>query len=123
MRAPRQTGSMLPPERVESGAYRKVLHPVFPALTRGDITPAGAHGGRLLQGCSAGMELGGVSVYLSEIATPGHKGFYVSWQSASQQAAVMFAALLGVILNVTLAPQAMASWGWRVPLLVGCAII
>src|SRR5260370_9158434 len=41
--------------------------------------------GRLLQGFSAGMELGGVSVYLSEIASPGHKGFYVSWQSASQQ--------------------------------------
>src|SRR5262244_3042338 len=48
--------------------------------------------GRLLQGFSAGMELGGVSVYLSEIATPGHKGFYVSWQSASQQVAVMSAA-------------------------------
>jgi hypothetical protein len=26
-------------------------------------------------GFSAGVELGGVSVYLSEIATPGHKGF------------------------------------------------
>src|SRR5262249_6205682 len=45
---------------------------------------------RLLQGFSAGVELGGVSVYLSEIATPGRKGFYVSWQSASQQIAVMF---------------------------------
>ena len=32
--------------------------------------------GRLLQGFSAGAELGGVSVYLSEMATPGHKGFY-----------------------------------------------
>jgi len=32
--------------------------------------------GRLPSGFfSAGMELGGVSVYLSEIATPGHKGF------------------------------------------------
>src|SRR6202044_401382 len=41
--------------------------------------------GRLLQGFSAGAELGGVSVYLSEIATPQHKGFYVSWQSGSQQ--------------------------------------
>jgi MFS transporter, MHS family, citrate/tricarballylate:H+ symporter len=79
--------------------------------------------GRLLQGFSAGMELGGVSVYLSEIATPGRKGFYVSWQSASQQAAVVFAALLGVLLNATLSPSAMNRWGWRVPLLVGCAII
>jgi len=42
------------------------------------------------------MELGGVSVYLSEIATPSHKGFYVSWQSGSQQVAVSFAALVGV---------------------------
>jgi MFS family permease len=79
--------------------------------------------GRLLQGFSAGMELGGVSVYLSEIATPGHKGFYVSWQSASQQVAVMFAALLGVVLSSIMPPQKMMAWGWRVPLLIGCVII
>src|SRR5262245_39290282 len=79
--------------------------------------------GRLLQGFSVGMSLGGVSVYLSEIAPPGRKGFYVSWQSASQQAAVIFAALLGVALNASLPPAAMSRWGWRVPLLVGCAII
>src|SRR5437764_210156 len=79
--------------------------------------------GRLLQGFSAGMELGGVSVYLSEIATPGHKGFYVSWQSGSQQVAVMFAALVGVVLSSILPPQSMAAWGWRVPLLLGCGII
>src|SRR5256886_16025578 len=85
----------------------------------GLLAPLLVLGGRLLQGFSAGMELGGVSVYLSEIATPGHKGFYVSWQSASQQMAVMFAALIGVILNATLTPQSMSSWGWRVPLLVG----
>jgi MFS family permease len=79
--------------------------------------------GRLLQGLSAGMELGGVSVYLSEIATPGHKGFYVSWQSGSQQVAVMFAALIGVVLNSVLPPQQMAQWGWRIPLLLGCVIV
>ena len=79
--------------------------------------------GRLLQGFSAGMELGGVSVYLSEIATAGHKGFYVSWQSASQQVAVMFAALLGVVLNSVLPPQQMMQWGWRIPLLLGCVIV
>src|SRR5881227_1896926 len=79
--------------------------------------------GRLLQGFSAGAELGGVSVYLSEIATPGHKGFYVSWQSASQQVAVIFAALLGVVLSSVLPPQKMMLWGWRIPLLLGCAIV
>jgi metabolite-proton symporter len=79
--------------------------------------------GRLLQGFSAGMELGGVSVYLAEIAPPGRKGFYVSWQSGSQQVAVMCAALVGVILNSTLPPETMTRWGWRIPLLLGCAII
>ena len=78
---------------------------------------------RLLQGFSAGVELGGVSVYLAEIATPGHKGFYVSWQSASQQVAVMVTALLGVVLSSLLAPTTMDSWGWRIPFLVGCLII
>jgi MFS transporter, MHS family, citrate/tricarballylate:H+ symporter len=78
---------------------------------------------RLVQGFSAGVELGGVSVYLSEIATPGHKGFYVSWQSASQQVAVMFAALIGVVLHSVLPPDTVEHWGWRVPFWIGCLII
>src|SRR5580704_11010306 len=91
--------------------------------TIGLIAPLLVLIGRLFQGFSAGMELGGVSVYLSEIATSGHKGFYVSWQSASQQVAVMFVALLGVVLNWFLPVQKMALWGWRIPFLVGCLII
>jgi MFS family permease len=79
--------------------------------------------GRLLQGFSAGVDLGGVSVYLSEIATPGNTGFYVSWQSASQQCAVVFAALIGVVLSSALTKAQMDSFGWRIPLLVGCLII
>ena len=79
--------------------------------------------GRLLQGFSAGVELGGVSVYLAEIATPGKKGFFVSWQSASQQVAVMFAALLGVLMSYLLPPSEMSAWGWRVPFLIGCLIV
>jgi len=79
--------------------------------------------GRLCQGFSAGVELGGVSVYLSEIATPGHKGFYVSWQSGSQQVAVVFAGVLGYALSNLMAPDDLQAWGWRIPLIVGCMII
>jgi MFS family permease len=89
----------------------------------GVLAPLLVVAGRLLQGFSAGMELGGVSVYLSEIATPGNKGFYVSWQSASQQVAVMFAAAVGLLLNYKLSAANMTSWGWRIPLLIGCLII
>jgi metabolite-proton symporter len=91
--------------------------------TLGVLAPVLVLLGRLLQGFSAGMELGGVSVYLAEIAPPGRKGFYVSWQSASQQVAVMVAALVGVVLTSRLSPDAMNEWGWRVPLLLGCLIV
>ena len=61
--------------------------------TIGLIAPVLVLIGRLLQGFSAGVELGGVSVYLSEMAPRGQKGFYVSWQSGSQQVAIVVAAL------------------------------
>ena len=91
--------------------------------TIGLFAPLLVVAGRLLQGLSAGVEVGGVSVYLAEIATPGRKGFFVSWQSASQQVAVIFAALIGLVLSSTLRPEQMAGWGWRVPLLIGSMLI
>jgi MHS family citrate/tricarballylate:H+ symporter-like MFS transporter len=79
--------------------------------------------GRLLQGFSAGVELGGVSVYLSEMATPGNKGFYVAWQSASQQVAIVVAAALGYWLNTAFSAAEVADFYWRVPFFVGCLIV
>jgi len=79
--------------------------------------------GRLLQGFSAGVELGGVSVYLSEMATPGNKGFYVAWQSASQQVAIMVAAVLGYLLSTQLTAPQIGAWGWRIPFVIGCLIV
>jgi MFS family permease len=78
---------------------------------------------RLIQGLSAGAELGGVSVYLSEIAPPNRRGFYVAWQSGSQQVAVAFAASLGIALSVFLKPPEIQAWGWRIPFIIGCALI
>ena len=79
--------------------------------------------GRLLQGFSAGVELGGVSVYLSEIATPGNRGFYTSFQSSSQQVAIFVAAVLGFVLSEMMPAETVADWGWRIPFFVGCLII
>lgn len=89
----------------------------------GLIAPLIVVAGRLLQGFSAGVELGGVSVYLSEIATPGNRGFYTSWQSASQQVAVIFTAMIGLVLAAQVSQPQMSSWGWRIPFLIGCLII
>ncbi|WP_374250137.1 MFS transporter [Xanthobacter sp.] len=79
--------------------------------------------GRLLQGFSAGVELGGVSIYLFEIATPGNKGFYTSFQSASQQVAIFFAAIIGFSLSQLMPAETITAWGWRIPFFIGCAII
>src|SRR5213594_4230184 len=117
----RRAGLLLTLSLMSVGIFSIACMPGY--ATIGLLAPLLVLVGRLLQGFSAGMELGGVSVYLSEIATPGHKGFYVSWQSASQQVAVMFAALLGVVLSSVLPPQKMMLWGWRIPLLLGCAIL
>jgi metabolite-proton symporter len=91
--------------------------------TIGIVAPIVVLLGRLLQGFSAGVEVGGASVYLSEMATPGHRGFYCAWQSASQQVAVVFAALLGVGLSAVIPPEGMTEWGWRVPFVIGCMIV
>ena len=79
--------------------------------------------GRLLQGCSVGAEMGGVSVYLAEIATPRHRGFYSSWQSASLQLSIMVSAAMGYGLSHGLSPQDLDEWGWRIPFLIGCSLI
>jgi metabolite-proton symporter len=117
----RRAGLLLTLTLMSAGMVSIACMPGYASI--GILAPLLVLAGRLLQGFSAGMELGGVSVYLAEIATPGHKGFYVSWQSGSQQVAVMFAALVGVVLSSTLSPAQMTQWGWRVPLLLGCAII
>jgi MFS transporter, MHS family, citrate/tricarballylate:H+ symporter len=79
--------------------------------------------GRLLQGFSAGVELGGVSVYLAEISPPNHRGLYTSFQSASQQVAIIFAALIGFTLNKILSAAEIAEFGWRIPFLIGCLLV
>jgi MFS transporter, MHS family, citrate/tricarballylate:H+ symporter len=117
----RRNGLMLTLALMAVGTISIALVPSYATL--GALAPVIVVIGRLIQGFSAGVELGGVSVYLSEIATPGHKGFYVSWQSGSQQVAVIFVALLGVLLSTIVSPDDMVQWGWRIPFLIGCLII
>lgn len=91
--------------------------------TIGILSPIIVVIGRLVQGFSAGAEQGGVSVYLAEIAPPGRKGFFVSWQSASTQLSAVLASSLSVFLTTVMAPEQLSAWGWRIPLLVGCLLI
>src|SRR5205814_6891694 len=79
----RRAGLILTLGLMSVGILSIACTPGYAAI--GLLAPLLVLGGRLLQGFSAGMELGGVSVYLSEIGTPGHKGRYVSCHAARQQ--------------------------------------
>jgi MFS family permease len=91
--------------------------------TIGVLAPIIVVAGRLLQGFSAGAELGGVVTYLAEISPPRRRAFYTCWQVTSQQCSVMALAIIGVGLFATLSPAQIAGWGWRVPLWIGCGVV
>jgi len=76
---------------------------------------------RLMQGFSAGGEFGSATAYLAE-HVPGRRGFFASWQIASQGLTTLLAAVFGVVLTGQLTPEQMTSWGWRVPFLFGLLI-
>ncbi|EMM5274368.1 MFS transporter [Klebsiella quasipneumoniae] len=117
----RRKGLIVTLSIMATGTFLIVLIPSY--QTVGLWAPLLVLIGRLLQGFSAGAELGGVSVYLAEIATPGRKGFYTSWQSGSQLVAIMVAAAMGFALNAVLEQSAISDWGWRIPFLFGCLIV
>ncbi|MFW2592844.1 MFS transporter [Klebsiella pneumoniae] len=117
----RRKGLIVTLSIMATGTFLIVLLPSYQTI--GLWAPLLVLIGRLLQGFSAGAELGGVSVYLAEIATPGRKGFYTSWQSGSQQVAIMVAAAMGFALNAVLEQSAISDWGWRIPFVFGCLIV
>jgi len=78
---------------------------------------------RLLQGLALGGEVGPATALLLEMAPRGRRGFYTSWQLASQGLAVAVGGLLGVVVSMSMSPQNLASWGWRLPFLFSLALV
>lgn len=77
---------------------------------------------RIAQGMSLGGEVSNASAYLAEIAPPNRRGRYSSFFYISTGTAVLLASLLGAFLASTLADDQLASWGWRIPFLIGAAL-
>ncbi|QCP48608.1 MFS transporter [Trinickia violacea] len=78
--------------------------------------------GRLLQGFSAGGEIGASTAFLMESGSQDRRGLMVSFQMVSQGAAALFGALAGTLLSNLLSPESLESWGWRVPFIFGLLI-
>jgi MFS transporter, MHS family, alpha-ketoglutarate permease len=77
---------------------------------------------RLLQGLSVGGEFGSSATYLSEVATPGRRGFYSSFQYVSIVIGQLLALTVLIVLQQLLPESALNEWAWRIPFVVGAAL-
>ncbi|MDV7246208.1 MULTISPECIES: MFS transporter [Rhodococcus] len=76
---------------------------------------------RMLQGLSVGGEYATSATYLAEVASPGRRGFYSSFQYVTLVAGQLFALGVQIVLQLLLPAEAMQSWGWRIPFVIGAA--
>lgn len=74
---------------------------------------------RLLQGVSVGGEYGGALAFIAEYAPDRKRGFYTAWQTFTIGLALVVGAGVATLLTSSLSADAVASWGWRLPFLVG----
>lgn len=77
---------------------------------------------RLLQGFSAGGEMGGATAYLRERVPVERHGYYTSWIQASIGFAIILASVLAVFIVKCLDQHQIESWGWRIPFLLGLGL-
>jgi MHS family proline/betaine transporter-like MFS transporter len=78
--------------------------------------------GRVLQGFSAGGEVGGTTAYLLESGDTRQRGLIASWLEASMGMANILGALAAFSVTALLSEADVRAWGWRLPFIAGLAI-
>jgi MFS family permease len=78
---------------------------------------------RLLQGLSAGGEIGGSAVYLTEHAGNEYRGFKTSFLQLMGPLGILFSTLQIALLRNYLSPEEFQAWGWRVPFWISIALL
>ncbi len=77
---------------------------------------------RLLQGLSAGGEIGGAISFLTEHAPADRRGFFAAWQQASVGLFYILAGLIGYAITNYFTPNQIDNWAWRLPFFFGLII-
>ncbi len=78
---------------------------------------------RLLQGLSAGGEIGGSAVYLTEHAGDANRGFKTSFLQLMGPLGILVSTLQIALLQGYLTPEEFLSWGWRVPFWISLILL
>jgi MFS transporter, MHS family, proline/betaine transporter len=89
--------------------------------TIGLLAPVILTAARLLQGFSAGGEYGSSTAFLCE-QNPARRGFYSSWQFASQGLTSLLASGFGLLLTAGLSHDTVISGAWRIPFVFGLLV-
>lgn len=74
---------------------------------------------RMIQGLSVGGEYTTSVVFLVEGAAPQRRGLAGSWTVFGAVAGILLGSAVGAATTTLLSPEALHSWGWRVPFIVG----
>lgn len=78
---------------------------------------------RLLQGLSAGGEIGAASALMMEQGPARRRGEMLGWQIASQGVAALAATGVATLMHLTLPSAELEAWGWRIPFVAGLLIV
>jgi len=78
---------------------------------------------RLMQGLSAGGEIGGSAVYLTEHAGNEYRGFKTSFLQLMGPLGILFSTLQIAILRYYLTNEEFLAWGWRVPFWISIVLL
>jgi MHS family proline/betaine transporter-like MFS transporter len=77
---------------------------------------------RLIQGFSAGGEIGGAISTLVEYAPPEKRGLYASLTQMSIGGSTLLSGLVAFAISSAMPAEAIQAWGWRLAFVVGLAI-
>jgi MHS family proline/betaine transporter-like MFS transporter len=78
---------------------------------------------RILQGLSAGGEWGNATAFIVEWAPEGRRGFFGSFSQASIVGGVLMSSAVAAILNTAFSSAEIDAWAWRLPFLLGAALL
>jgi MFS transporter, MHS family, alpha-ketoglutarate permease len=99
------------------GSLMIAVLPTYASI--GALAPALLLLARLIQGLSVGGEYGTSATYMSEVAAPGQRGFYASFQYVTLIGGQLMALLVLLPVQQLLSTAEIKAWGWRIPFLVG----
>ncbi|MGA0601433.1 MFS transporter [Caulobacter sp. KR2-114] len=89
----------------------------------GLAAPVVAIAARLVQGFALGGEVGASTVYMVEAGAAARRGWNASLQGVAQYIASTAGALVGLAVSAALSEAQVASFGWRLALLLGASVV